>query len=199
MSIARPFNFSKSKYAINDIGSYEHRANIVHCIYTEAEATAEDVEGIHDAIDCTNAKKSVNTGFKAMSCARNITATVSGKADDIKAVKVKVTGLNAKHQEISEELPAFKGTGTVKGKKAFIAVTKVEIPAMSGKCTVSIGTGSALGLPYILAGNTVLCTLFGGKKESTAPAVTTGTAIEDNTITITSALAGKQIDAYLLV
>lgn len=156
---------------------------------------------MHNAIDCTNSKKTVSTGFSALSCPRNITATAGGTAGNIKAVKVKITGLNAKGKEISEELPTFTAdtAGTVTGTKAFASVTKVEIPAMDGECTVTIGTGSALGLPYILYGDTLLCTLFDGVKESTAPVVTTGVSIEDNTITLTSDLAGKQIDAYLLV
>jgi hypothetical protein len=66
--------------------------------------------------------------------------------------------------------------------------------------TVTIGFGDKLGLPFKLAHNTVLFAFLDNTKEGTAPTVAvSATDFEGNTIDLNSALAGKVVDAYLVV
>lgn len=68
--------------------------------------------------------------------------------------------------------------------------------------TVAVGWNDKLGLPYKLAHNTVISgmTFLGNTRETTEPTVTTSvTAIESNTIDLSSALDGHQVDVYLIV
>lgn len=65
---------------------------------------------------------------------------------------------------------------------------------------VTIGTTDVLGLPYKLAHNTVLEAYLNNAKEAVAPAVTvSASALESNTIDLSSALNGNAVDVYLIV
>ena len=63
---------------------------------------------------------------------------------------------------------------------------------------VSVGTTDVLGLPYKLAHNTVQAVYLDNVKAA-GMAMISATALELNTIDLTSALNGKAVDAYLLV
>lgn len=180
------------------------RGFLAHFQVSAANAVAADADGVHAAIACSaDTTVTVETGFTAPAVPRSITATAGGTAGSIKAVKVKVYGTNYLDEAISEELDAFTvdTAGVVESDKAFKTVTKVEIPAMDGAgVTVTIGFGDKLGLPFKLAHNTVLFAFLDNTKEGTAPTVTTSaTDFEGNTLDLNSALAGKVVDAYLIV
>jgi len=180
------------------------RGFLAHFQVSAANAVAADADGVHAAIACSaDTTVTVETGFAAPAVPRSITATAGGTAGSIKAVKVKVYGTNYLDEAISEELDAFTvdTAGVVESDKAFKTVTKVEIPAMDGAgVTVTIGFGDKLGLPFKLAHNTVLFAFLDNTKEGTAPTVTTSaTDFEGNTLDLNSALAGKVVDAYLIV
>ena len=65
---------------------------------------------------------------------------------------------------------------------------------------VTIGWSDILGLPYLLAHNTVLAAYLNHVKEGTAPTVTvSATAIESNAVKLASALDGTAVDVYLIV
>jgi len=67
---------------------------------------------------------------------------------------------------------------------------------------VSVGWNDKLGLPYLLSHNTVIpgMTFLGNTRESTEPTVAvSATAMESNTIDLSSALNGTIVDSYLLV
>ena len=134
---------------------------------------------------------------------RNITATAGGTSGDIKAVQVTITGTNYKDEVITEVLPIFTvdTPGSVTGAKAFKTVTQISIPAHDGTgATTAIGFGDVVGLPYLLAHNTVLRAYLNNTLEGTAPTVvTSATLIESNTFDLHSALDGNAVDLYLLV
>lgn len=65
---------------------------------------------------------------------------------------------------------------------------------------VYVGWTDKLGLPYMLAHNTVLAAYLNNTKESNAPTVTTDVdEIEKNTIDLNSSLNGTPVDIYLIV
>lgn len=174
---------------------------VVHL--TDEEAVAADADGVIAAFNCTDAKTTKTTGFEAMPYPRNITATVAATtAANIKAVQVKITGTDASGAVITEDLPAFTDDtpGIVAGNLAFASVTKVEVPAMDGACTVAIGWGDKCGLGFLLPHNTVTMCFVNNAREATAPTVaTSATVLAANTADPHSALAGTPVDIYLTV
>ena len=77
------------------------------------------------------------------------------------------------------------------------------MPAQDGdSVTVDVGWGDKLGLPYKLARSTILAgqTALNNVVESTDPTLAvSATAIESNTIDLSSNLDGHAVDTYLLV
>lgn len=65
---------------------------------------------------------------------------------------------------------------------------------------VSVGFNDILGLPYLLAHNTVIAASLNNVRETTAPTVTvSATALESNTVKLNSSLDGSAVDIYLIV
>ena len=64
---------------------------------------------------------------------------------------------------------------------------------------VSVGTTDVLGLPYKLAHNTVQAAYLDNAKDAGPTVAVSATAMESNTVDLTSALNGKAVDAYLFV
>lgn len=178
---------------------------LVHFQVSAANATAADAGGILAAVNDTGVEQVITTGITQPGIPRNITATVSGTATDIKAIQVVITGTNYDAEVITETLPAFteNTAGTVEGNKAFKTVTKITIPAHDGTgATTAIGFGEKLGLPFKLERNSLLYkhTYLDNIVESTEPAVTVSTAaVESNIIKLNSTLNGKQVDADMII
>lgn len=152
---------------------------------------------VHAAVTDTGSQQVVTTGITNPDVPRNITATAGGTAGDIKAIQVIVAGTNAEDVAITETLPAFTvdTAGTVTGSKAFKTVTSITIPAHDGTgATTAIGVGAKVGLLRRLSRNTVIAAFLNGTKEGTAPTVAvSSSAIESNTVTLNSALAGTEV------
>lgn len=173
--------------------------------YAVGSPAAASATAVHAALAvlASGGPQVVTTSITNPDVPRNVTATAGGTAADIAAVQVTVTGTNAKGDVITEDLPAFtvNTAGAVAGSKAFATVTSYSVPAMDGTgATVSIGTGSKLGLPNALSRNTVLAAYLAGTKEGTAPTVAvSATAVESNTVTLNSSLNGDAVivDYYL--
>jgi hypothetical protein len=172
------------------------------------KALAADADGIVAAAEATSgaeAEDLVITEFEAQpDWARNIVVTVSATtAADVAAGNIVVKGLNIAGKVIEENFAITADTPAVKtGILAFKEVTSVTVPVQDGdSVTVDVGWGDKLGLPYLLAYNTVLKTYFGGTEEATAPTVVVDAAeIEKNTIDLDSTPDGaKDIDIYLIV
>ena len=145
----------------------------------------------------TGGPQVVSTAITNPAVCRNVTATSAGTAADIKAVQVTVYGTDINGVAISEVLPIFTvdSATTVVGSKAFATVTSYSVPAMDGTgATVAIGTGAKLGLPSCLSRDSVEQVFLAGVREATRPTVTfSSTAVESNTITLSSALAGSAV------
>lgn len=156
-----------------------------------------DVDAVLAAVEDNGAPQAIVEDITNPPQPRNITATTDGKAEDVKAIQVKVTGTNVAGEVITETLPPFtvNTKGTVVGSKAFATVTKVEIPAHDGEeATTSIGFGEKLGLGVKLSRNSVLRAFLGGALEATAPTVAvSASALESNTVDLNSALNGTEV------
>lgn len=152
---------------------------------------------VHAAVTDTGSQQVITTGITNPAVPRNITATAGGTAGDIKAIQVTVAGTDIEGNPITETLPAFTvdTPGTVVGSKAFATVTSITIPAHDGTgATTAIGTGAKLGLPVRLSRNTVLAAFLNGAREGTAPTVAfSGTAVDSNTVQLSSALNGTAV------
>lgn len=176
---------------------------IAHFEVSATNAVAADTDGIHAAITDTGEKQEITTEITNPAIPRNITATAGGTAADIGAIEIVVEGTNSNGDAITETLPAFtvNTAGSVTGSKAFKTVTKITVPAHDDTgATTAIGFGSKLGLPFKLAHNTCEMAFLDNTKESIAPTVAvSSTALESNTITLNSSLAGKVVDAYFLI
>lgn len=176
---------------------------LAHFQVPAALATVAAVAGILAAVTDDGSPAVITTGITQPSVPRNITATAGGTAGDIKAIQVIIEGTNYADEVITETLPAFtvNTAGTVQGNKAFKTITEITIPAHDGVgATTSIGFGEKLGLPYKLKHNTVISAFKDNTKEGTNPTVTvSSSAVENNTIDLSSALNSKVVDAYLIV
>jgi hypothetical protein len=139
----------------------------------------------------TSGTTTVTTGITNPDVPRNV--TITGNAVGITG-NVVVTGTNKSGQTITETIAA-SGTATVAGNKAFKTVTSVQLPTRNaGGDTISIGTGTKLGLSRKLTENTVLFAFLNGVKEGTAPTVAvSGTALESNTVILNSTLNGTAV------
>lgn len=127
---------------------------------------------------------------------RNVTITgnTAGMAGN-----VVVHGTDFLGNSISETI-ALSGTSTVAGNLAFATVTTIDLPVQTGGGdTVSVGSGSKLGLDQVVTRDTVLKTFLNGVPETLGSwTVATGTSISNCTCTLSSALNGDQviIDRY---
>jgi hypothetical protein len=128
---------------------------------------------------------------------RNITATAGGTSADVKAIAVIVVGTNRAGAAISETLTAFtvNTTGTVTGNKAFATITYIDVPAHDGTgATTAIGTGAKLGLPYKFLRDPLVNAYLANVREATRPTVAvSATALESNTVTLSTALDGTAV------
>ena len=177
-------------------GISANRAFNAHINVPEPEA--QSITAILGATALSAAAQEITTGITNPDVPRSVKlkANASGVAGD-----VVVHGTNMADEEISETL-ALNGTTEVLGSKAFKTITQIDLPAETheGTDTVSVGTANKLGLPYLLAMNTVLKAYRGGTLETTDPTVATSTsAIESNTVLLDSALNGTDVDVYLMV
>lgn len=135
----------------------------------------------------------VSSGFAAQpDVARNL--TVKGNDGNVTG-NVVITGKNIAGETITETI-ALNGATVVAGNKAFASVTSISLPkyAVANTERIRIGVGSKIGLPVPLNRNSVLAAFLGGVREATAPTVTfSASAVESNTVTLSSALAGSAV------
>lgn len=173
------------------------QAFTAHVQISAAKAVAPDSDGIHASVTLTASAQTITTGITSPAASRNI--TVTGSAAGIEG-NVTVTGTNYANDTITEAI-ALNGTSTVAGTKAFKTVTSIALPTKTNTSgdAVTVGFGSAFGLPFKLARNTIISAYLDNTKESTLPTVTvSASALESNTFTLSSSLAGKAVDAYFI-
>ncbi|HBV97774.1 MAG: hypothetical protein JL50_02965 [Peptococcaceae bacterium BICA1-7] len=174
------------------------RSFLAHFQVSAAAAVATSNTGVLAATALTAEAQVITEGITNPAAPRNI--IVKGNAAGV-AGDVVITGTDYAGGAITETI-ALNGATAVEGVKAFKTITQIDLPVEThaGTDTVSAGWGDKLGLPYLLTHNTILAAYLDNTKEGTAPTVTvSATAIESNTIDLNSALAGKVVDAYLMV
>ncbi|GIP17770.1 hypothetical protein J40TS1_34120 [Paenibacillus montaniterrae] len=186
-------------YVRTDVrGKTVERMYPVRISITGEKATAQNLNGVLAATALKKEAQVISEGITSPAAPRSL--RVTGNAPEIKG-DVIIHGTNYNDDAISETI-TLNGNTAVESAKAFKKVMKIELPAEVNENTdtVSIGWGNKLGLPYKLRHNTVLKAYRNDVLEGTAPTVTTNTtALEHNTITLSSALNGTNIDVYLLV
>jgi hypothetical protein len=194
-----PYNYKMGQKIQTDApGVSCDRAFLAHFQVAAANAVATSNIGVHAAIVLTSAVQSITTAITNPTVPRNI--IIKGNATGITG-NVTIHGTNYADKEISEVI-ALNAATAVEGAKAFKIVTEIDLPVEvhAGTDTVSVGWGDKLGLPYLLAHNTVLFAYLDNAREGTAPTVAvSATAIESNTLDLNSALDGHQVDVYLIV
>ena len=178
------------------------QAFIAHLSFTTTQAVVAAAAGVLASVATSTDDTVVTKNLIDLPCAKNITATAGGVADDVKAVQIILEGVDIGGNVITETLPVFtvNTIGTVTGSKAFAKVTKATIPGMDGAgVTITLGYGEKLGLPFKLSHNTVLAAYHNNVLESTDPTVTVSSlALSGNTIFLSTALNGSVVDVYLV-
>ncbi len=199
-----PENPALGQVIQSDISSVNFdKGFIAHFQVSATDAVAASTTGVHAAVTDNGTEQVITTNITNPGVPRNITATAGGTATDIGAIQITITGTNYADEVITETLPAFTvdTPGTVEGSKAFKTITSITIPAHDGLgATTSIGWGDKLGLPCKKPHIPCVAAFLDNVLESTAPTVTaSATNIEDNTITLNSALNGTVVDVYIIV
>ncbi len=167
--------------------------------WSEAEAVAADVDGIHTAITDSGSDQVVTTEFSRPPCPRNVTVTAGGTAADVKAISVTVTGLR-NGRTISEAIGPFtvNATGTVAGAKIFDTVLSATVPAHDGTgATTSIGYGELLGLPYSVPYPVIVKAFKGGSVDASA-VLTAGATLDGTHLDSGGALNGTEVALFYL-
>ncbi len=194
-----PYDGRRGQTLRTDVGGVAvDRGYVAHYRIAGANAPAADNDGVLAATALTGAAQQITAGITSPAAPR--TLTIKGNAAGI-AGNVVIHGTNFAGESITETI-ALNGDAVVGGAKAFRTVTRIDLPAEThpGTDTVMVGWAEALGLPFRLAHDTVLAAYFNGTREATAPTVAVSpTAIEDNTIDLSSALTGQDVDVYLVV
>lgn len=94
---------------------------------TAEEAVAADNDAVAAGIILPATAGSIETGFTAPPCARNITAKLSTAIGASK--KIKVYGTDNYGNSVEEEITLNNSTSLKSGAKAFRTVTKIDVPA----------------------------------------------------------------------
>ena len=168
---------------------------------TAAEAATADVDFFVASTDMkVGAYVLANTTMPG-TCARNVTVTqtITNAAEDTNGTIV-VVGTDLAGDAITETLTP-NGGATVAGAKAFRTVTSITgvgwVINGADEDTVTLGFGDAIGLPDMLAADSVLLCTLNGVREAVAPTVTFSTTVLDlNTVDLASALNGTAVEIY---
>lgn len=153
------------------------------------------------AATATAAASVVTAGLANPDVPRTVTATPGGTTANVLAVSVIIKGTSIEDAVITETLPAFTvGSGaSVTGLKAFKTITSVTFPVIGAATSATIGTSSALALNHRIMANVILMAFLGLVREATLPTVTVDVInIENNTITLASALNGSPVDVLFV-
>jgi hypothetical protein len=135
--------------------------------------------------------------------ARNVTVTQTAvDAEDTNGTIV-VVGKDLAGNTITETLTPNAGE-TVAGTKAFAEITSITGAGWvtgGGADKITVGFGALIGLPDKLTDTAqVLAASLNNAKEANAPTVTVSpTALELNTVDLSSALNGKPVKVYYIV
>jgi len=196
-----PYNTNIALRAQTDVpGKFTVRGTGV--MYSPGSPVVDDVDWYVASVDMkvgayTLAHTAPDVG------ARNVTVTQTAvDAEDTNGTIV-VVGTDLAGNVISETLTPNAGE-TVAGTKAFATITSITgvgwaIDAVEGdEDKITVGFGALIGLPDKLTDTAqVLAASLNNVKEAVAPAVTvSASALELNTVDLSSALNGSPVKIY---
>lgn len=126
---------------------YEAQSLVVTSLGAPTVAATNNIalaQAVAGAADLTLAGSLATGGIATLDVPRNVRITSSSAGDTTQTATIFGTD---KYGAALREAIAFNGAATIVGKKAFKIITRVAISAaLAGNA--SVGTGSALGLPY---------------------------------------------------
>lgn len=184
-------------------GAAANVAKCAHLKWSADDAVALDADGVMTSTAGATSAKTVTEDLVSPAVPRALEVVVGGTAGDAKAgSKVTVFGTNIADAAISEDFTLTGDqTETLVGAKAFKTVNKVVIGAQDGTgVTFTVGWVNKLGLPYKFTEKPLVFALLDGARQTTDPTlVIDDDEIEKNTITLSSSLNGKQVDAFIFI
>lgn len=175
-------------------------ARVARLHWNETQAGAADDDGMATAAAPTTTADLDVTEFLAQPpCARGISITPSATAT---AGTIKIEGVNAVDEPISEEITLTAAATAKKSAYAYKRVDKITLPKQASAQTFKIGWDDRLGLPFAFDVAPLCFAQFGGAYETTAPTIVINADAGKNTIDLNSALtgaSGKTVDAYFVL
>ena len=169
---------------------------------TAAQAVVADVNWFvtdtHCKVGAYTLANAVMPG--AVSCARNVTVTVTADGNVDVPGTVVVVGTDLADAAITETLTPLAGS-TVQGTRAFKTITSITGAGWvidGANDHVTFGFGDLIGLPDRLAAATqVLAATLATVFEATRPTITiSATILSANTVDLSSALNGTAVAIY---
>ena len=199
-----PFNTNRARRAQTDVHGVTTLMG-AGVMYTPGSPALDDVDWYVVSADMkvgayTLAKTAPDVG------ARNVTVTQTATNTEDTNGTIVVVGKDLAGNTITETLTPNAGE-TVAGTKAFAEITSItgagwEVDAAEGKADkITVGFGALIGLPDKLTDTAqVLAASLNNVKEANAPAVTvSASALELNTVDLSSALNGSPVKIYYVV
>ena len=196
-----PFNTNRARRAQTDVHGVTTLMG-AGVMYTPGSPALDDADWYVVSADMkvgayTLAKTAPDVG------ARNVTVTQTAvDAEDTNGTIV-VVGTDLAGNTITETITPNDGA-TVAGAKAFATITSITGAGWvtgGGADKITVGFGALIGLPDKLSDTAqVLAVSLNNAKEANAPAVTvSASALELNTVDLSSALNGSPVKIYYVV
>lgn len=171
--------------ALSDLG---YTAGLV--VYSFTNPALHVATAVHAAITLPDSEPlEVTTDITNPDMPRNL--EIVGNQVGISG-NVVIVGTDADDDPLTETIVA-SGTDTVVGTKAFKTVTSITVPVKNGSGdTISIGTGSKLGVGAILTTSYLLAGYCDGTKEGTEPTLTKNASMPLNLVAFNTAFDGAK-------
>ena len=199
MGIA-PYNPNFGQIIKTDAGVNIDHTFLAHYIIPAADA---DAAGAALILAATELGDGVTTTILAAALAQPPTPrvlSITGNAATAVG-DVVVTGTDFADQPLVETIVST-GAATVLGVKAFKSIASIVLPARGAAAdSISVGLSDKFGIPYMLPNASRILLIANGGVATTVAAGSgfSATVLADNFIDPTAALAGAQIDVYILV
>lgn len=165
---------------------------------TVTTALLEAAEAVDVPVEVDDDAAAIATAIRtALAANANVAAnfTISGATDKV-ILTAKVPAAN----DATLNIAIADGSGDGASAGVSTAATSANTTAGVPYDTVKVGWNDKLGLPFLLAHNTVRDCFLNNVIEGTPATVTvSATALESNTVDLASALDGHQVDIYFYV
>ena len=192
-----PYNPTMGQSIRSDAGRVD-RGFVAHYIIEAADATAAAVNAIAPVTTLADGSTTTLTTAEIDQPSTPRLLSVTGNAATAVG-DVVITGTDAAGETLVETIVST-GAATVAGEKAFASVTTIVLPPRGAASdTIAVGATGAVGIPFRLPHDTVLKILNNDTPTTVASSSWSTTVLADNYVTPTAALAGNQIDVYLIV